>query len=102
MAGEDFGALVLAALREDAGRGDVTTLATVADDARARALITQKEPGVIFGLDVAEATFLALDPGAEFEHLGHEGRWREHGGPVLSATGSARALLTGERTALNF
>jgi nicotinate-nucleotide pyrophosphorylase (carboxylating) len=94
--------LVRAALEEDVGTGDVTTLATVAADARADALITQKAPGAIYGLDVAEAVFAALDPEVRCERLVQEGEWREQGGPVLSISGRARALLTGERTALNF
>jgi nicotinate-nucleotide pyrophosphorylase (carboxylating) len=89
------------ALNEDVGTGDVTTTATVPEDARARGLITQKAPGVVFGLDVAEQTFRALDPEVSFERLVNEGQWRE-GGPVLALTGSARAILTAERTALNF
>jgi nicotinate-nucleotide pyrophosphorylase (carboxylating) len=95
-------ALVERALAEDLGGGDVTTLATVAADARARALIVQKAPGAVYGLDAAEACFSALDPDARFERLVREGRWRDRGGPVLSIDGTARALLTGERTALNF
>jgi nicotinate-nucleotide pyrophosphorylase (carboxylating) len=98
----DIAALVRAALAEDVGAGDVTTLATVAADAPGSALITQKAPGTISGLDAAEATFAALDPGARFERHVREGVWREQGGPVLSISASARALLTGERTALNF
>ena len=69
--------------------------------ARARALITQKAPGVVFGLDAAEATFRALDPGVELERRVQEGVWRD-GGEVLRIEGRARALLSGERTALNF
>jgi nicotinate-nucleotide pyrophosphorylase (carboxylating) len=95
-------ALVRRALDEDIGSGDVTTDATVAADARAQALVTQKAPGTIYGLDAAEASFALLDPGAHFKRLVEEGRWRDEGGPVLSIEGSARALLTGERTALNF
>jgi nicotinate-nucleotide pyrophosphorylase (carboxylating) len=93
--------LAMRALREDVGDGDVTTSATVAVDTRAQALITQKAPGAIFGLDAAEACFALLDPEAHFERLVQEGGWRE-GGPVLSIECSAAALLTGERTALNF
>ena len=89
-------------MAEDVGNGDVTTNATVAVDARARALITQKAPGTIFGLDAAEACFALLDPDVRFERLAQEGIWREQGGPVLSIEGLASALLTGERTALNF
>ena len=99
---EGLRALVRAALAEDVGEGDVTTAATVDPDARALARITQKAPGVIYGLDAAEAVFLALDAAAEIERLVEEGRWREQGGPVLEVRGAAAALLTGERTALNF
>jgi nicotinate-nucleotide pyrophosphorylase (carboxylating) len=109
----DIAALVRTALEEDVGAGDVTTLATVDAGARADALITQKAPGTIYGLDAAEATFALLDPDSRFERLVEEGVWREPGGsppggegtptlPVLRVEGSARALLTGERTALNF
>jgi nicotinate-nucleotide pyrophosphorylase (carboxylating) len=89
------------ALAEDVGTGDVTTTATVDSAARARALITQKAPGVVFGLEVTEAVFAALDPEVEIERLAPEAEWRE-GGPVLRVEGRARALLTAERTALNF
>jgi nicotinate-nucleotide pyrophosphorylase (carboxylating) len=92
---------VARALAEDVGNGDLTTAATVPPDARARARITQKAPGVIFGLDAAEETFRELDPEIQIDRLCHEGQWRD-GGPVLDVEGSARAILTGERTALNF
>jgi nicotinate-nucleotide pyrophosphorylase (carboxylating) len=94
--------LVRAALVEDVGSGDVTTAATVAAEAQARALITQKAPGVIYGLDLAVAVFTALDAEVRCERLVEQGVWREQGGAVLSICGRARALLTGERTALNF
>ncbi len=102
MSDDELTELASRALREDVGGGDVTTVATVAAEARARALITQKAAGAIFGLDVAETCFALLDPDVSFERLAQEGSWREQGGPVLSLEGSARALLTGERTALNF
>jgi len=94
--------LVEAALAEDVGAGDVTATATVDATARGRATITQKAPGVISGLAVAEAVFRRLDPDAAIERLGPEGEWREAGAGVLRVEGSARALLTAERTALNF
>ena len=99
---EELATLVARALAEDVGAGDVTSEATVAADARARALITQKAPGAIYGLEVAEAVFTALDRHARIERLVEEGTWREQGGPVMSIDAGARALLTGERTALNF
>jgi nicotinate-nucleotide pyrophosphorylase (carboxylating) len=102
MTNSDLGVLVERALAEDLGTGDVTTDATVAEEARARARILQKAPGTIYGFDAAEAVFTQLDPDARCERLVQEGVWREEGGPVLSVEGRARALLTGERTALNF
>jgi nicotinate-nucleotide pyrophosphorylase (carboxylating) len=93
--------LVARALAEDVGDGDVTTAATVPDQTRARALITQKAPGVVYGLDPAVQVFTALDPAVTVQRLVDEGRWRE-GGEVLAIEGRARAILTGERTALNF
>jgi nicotinate-nucleotide pyrophosphorylase (carboxylating) len=100
---EDLGieALVARALAEDIGTGDVTTEATVASGARARATITQKEPGVIFGAAVAGAVFRSLDPDARVTELAPEGEWRGPG-PVLEIEGVARALVSAERTALNF
>jgi nicotinate-nucleotide pyrophosphorylase (carboxylating) len=94
--------LVLRALAEDVGDVDVTSEATVPAGTRAVATITQKAPGVVFGLDAAEAAFLALDPDVELQRLGPEGEWREPPAPVLRVTGDARALLAAERTALNF
>jgi nicotinate-nucleotide pyrophosphorylase (carboxylating) len=94
--------LVRAALAEDVGEGDVTTAATVDPVARALATITQKAPGAIYGLDAAEAVFLELDPAAEIDRLAEEGVWREQGGVVMEIRGATAALLTGERTALNF
>lgn len=94
-------AIVARALAEDVGEGDVTTAATVPAGARARAVIIQKAPGVVFGLDLAERTFRALDPEVTVRRLAPEGAWSE-GGPILELEGSARALLTAERTALNF
>jgi nicotinate-nucleotide pyrophosphorylase (carboxylating) len=92
--------LVRRALDEDVGSGDLTTEATVPAGARARARITQKEPGVLYGLDAAELAFALLDAGARFTALAEEGVWRS-GGPVLDVEGEAAALLSAERTALN-
>ncbi len=95
-------ALVKRALDEDIGAGDVTTAATVDAQARAGALVTQKAPGVIYGLEAAETAFALLDPDVQIERLIEEGVWREDGGPVMTVAGRARALLSAERTALNF
>jgi len=94
--------LVARALAEDLGEGDVTSEATVPEEATARARIVQKEPGVVFGLAlVAEAMRRC---GVEHvDNLVVEGQWREEvPAEVLLASGSARALLAAERTAINF
>jgi nicotinate-nucleotide pyrophosphorylase (carboxylating) len=93
--------LIQRALAEDLGSGDRTTEAVVPADARARARIEQKQPGVIAGLDVARAVFERVEPRLRFEALVSEGEWRE-GGPVAEIEGAAAPILTGERVALNF
>jgi nicotinate-nucleotide pyrophosphorylase (carboxylating) len=93
--------LVARALAEDLGAGDITSQAVVPADASATARIMQKQPGVVFGLEVAAEAF--AQAGAEgFEGLQAEGEWRESvPADVALASGSARALLAAERTALN-
>ena len=93
--------LIDRALAEDIGAGDVTTEATVDAGARAQAMITQKEEGVISGLPVAMAVFQRVDPELHVEALCGPGMWRGPGAPVLAVEGSARSILTAERTALN-
>jgi nicotinate-nucleotide pyrophosphorylase (carboxylating) len=94
--------IVHAALAEDVGGGDVTTEATVTPDAVGSAELIVKEPGVVCGLGAAEATFRALDPDIHFEALASDGDLVEPPAVVARVTGSARAILTGERVALNF
>jgi nicotinate-nucleotide pyrophosphorylase (carboxylating) len=93
---------VARALAEDLGGGDLTAEATVPAEARARARIVQKEPGVVYGLGAVEETMRQCGV-EDLDRLLVEGQWRA-GVPaeVLLATGSARALLAAERTALNF
>ena len=99
--GDPLQDLVARALGEDVGAGDITSDAVVPADALARARIVQKQKGVLFGLDAAEETF--RQAGAEsFERLAAEGEWPDEvPSTVARATGSARALLAAERTALN-
>jgi nicotinate-nucleotide pyrophosphorylase (carboxylating) len=93
--------LVKEALAEDVGNGDVTSRLTVPKDAVARARIDQKEPGVIAGLEVAQAVFREVDKSLRFMALTSEGQWTD-GGPVCAIEGNARSILAGERVALNF
>jgi nicotinate-nucleotide pyrophosphorylase (carboxylating) len=94
--------LVARALAEDLGDGDVTAEATVPEETQARARIVQKEPGVVFGLALVAETMRQC--GVEHvDNLVVEGQWREEvPAEVLLASGSARALLAAERTAINF
>ena len=94
---------VLAALAEDLGAGDVTTEATVPEHAVGTGELLVKESGVVCGLRVAESTFRALDPEIRFEALTSDGKTvSEPPSIVARVTGSERAILTGERVALNF
>lgn len=90
------------ALEEDIGPGDVTTNSIVPLDATMRGQIIAKQSGIIAGLDVAEACFRLVDSGVAFTANAGEGE--RVGDRQLSATifGPARAVLTAERTALNF
>ncbi len=94
--------VVYAALAEDVGAGDVTTEATVDGDATGQAELLLKEPGVVCGLEVAEAVFQALDADVRFETLVADGDVVEGPTAVARVEGLERAILTGERTALNF
>jgi nicotinate-nucleotide pyrophosphorylase (carboxylating) len=89
------------ALAEDVGSGDITTNALFPPEARARARLVFREPGLVCGLPVAEAVFRALDPEMCFEAAVGEGQHLQEAGQVAVLEGSARAVLTGERTALN-
>jgi len=94
--------MIAAALREDVGSGDLTTDAIVPAGLRAQAAIVVKAPGVVCGLETALEVFRQLDPQAEMQVHAGDGEWI--GSPpaqVATLRASARAILTGERTALN-
>jgi nicotinate-nucleotide pyrophosphorylase (carboxylating) len=93
--------IIRLALAEDIGRGDITTEATVPANTQARAEIVQKAEGVVCGLPVVKAVFAALDSRVRVEACAEEGSWGERR-VVACMEGPARAILTGERTALNF
>ena len=93
--------LVSQALREDVGDGDVTA-ALVPQDASASAIIITRECGVFCGQAFATATFTALDPDCSIRWSVDDGQMLEAGMTLCTITGKAQALLTAERTALNF
>lgn len=91
------------ALEEDLGRaGDITTTATIPATAGARAVIASREAGVIAGLPLAEAAFHMIAPGLRFIALVGDGGHVNAGDVVAEIEGSARAVLSAERVALNF
>jgi nicotinate-nucleotide pyrophosphorylase (carboxylating) len=94
--------IVRRALAEDLGWGDVTTEATVPADLRARGIILAKSPCVIAGLDVAAEVFTQLDPGCRFDRRKNDSDRCEPGDIVAELHGGAAAMITAERTALNF
>lgn len=94
--------LIRSALDEDVGAGDITSEATVPAERTALARIKAKAPGVIAGLHIAEAVFLAVDPTLDFQAGCTDGARVAPGDHVAVIGGSARALMVAERTALNF
>jgi len=93
--------IVRRALEEDIGTGDLTTEATVPAEATAEAIIHTKEEGVIAGLDAARIVFRTLDPALAFTAAVADGTLVPQGTVIARLAGSARAILMGERTALN-
>lgn len=94
---------VAMSLAEDLGLGgDITTEATIPAGTRAAAVIAARKAGTVAGIQLAKAAFKTLDPLAEFETLIDDGGAVEAGGVIARVSGEARALLTAERTALNF
>lgn len=98
----DLAALIDAALAEDVGSGDWTTLWTVPAERQASARVVAKQDGVISGADVAAAVFRRVDPDLRVEIEAGEGAGVRSGDRVLDVRGRARSILTAERVALNF
>jgi len=99
---EDYRDLVRRALAEDLAGGDVTTDAIFSPNDRARGTFLAKSPCTLAGLDVALEAFSQLDAGVDAAWTFHDGDRCAAGATIGHVTGSARALLSGERTALNF
>jgi nicotinate-nucleotide pyrophosphorylase (carboxylating) len=94
--------IVADALREDVGRLDVTTEATVPPDARGRGVLVAKQDLVVAGLEIARTAFVVLDAASRWESAAREGERVSAGAELARVTGRARGLLTAERVALNF
>lgn len=99
---EEIRRVVQAALAEDVGSGDVTTLATVPEHAIAAGRVVARESLVVAGLALAESAFLELSPAIQIQRLTQDGHRVSPGSALLRLRGPARALLTAERVALNF
>src|SRR6266446_4399422 len=94
--------LVRRALEEDVGSGDATSTATIPPQVSARAHILARQTLVCAGLPIAEKVFRALDPEIRVHCLHNDGSFAEPGAEIVQVMGNARAILTGERTTLNF
>ena len=100
--GFDLDEFVTRVLAEDLGqRGDVTSTATIDDDARFTAAMNARQSMVVAGAEIAAAFFKALDPDVNVEILIDDGTRAEHGTCLMRLAGKARAMLTAERSALN-
>ena len=93
---------VRTALVEDVGSGDATTLSCIPADLKCTASFLTREDCTVAGLPIAQAVFHELDADASFEMLVEEGQDIKAGEVMAVVRGNARALLTGERLALNF
>ena len=102
MSNEALEALVVKALAEDVGSGDATTLSLVPESATVSGDLVSRDAGVVSGVGVASAVFRHLDPQITIKIMVPNGGQIKPGDTVLQVKGRARAVLTGERTALNF
>jgi nicotinate-nucleotide pyrophosphorylase (carboxylating) len=94
--------VILAALQEDKANEDVTTLAIFSTNDQAIGTFLAKENGVVAGLGVVALVFKTIDPSIVFHQLVEDGTVIKKGDRLATVSGSTAALLTGERTALNF
>jgi nicotinate-nucleotide pyrophosphorylase (carboxylating) len=95
-------AIIRRALDEDIGDGDITSEATIPTDLQYEGILLAKAGGVVAGLEVARQVFLAVDPRVRFDASVHDGDTVRQGEVFALVCGPGRALLTAERTALNF
>lgn len=99
---KNFEKVISAALKEDIGKGDVTTDLLIPKKEKAKAYFIAKEDGIITGLDAAKLVFKKLNEKISWKNFVDDGTKVKTGTKIAEVKGSARALLSGERTALNF
>jgi len=99
---ENIDRLIISALQEDISHEDITTNAVIKEYSKGRAKLICKEDGVIAGLKVFERVFLLLDNKIKIDHYFHDGDTVKENDTAALVEGDIRAILSGERTALNF
>ncbi|UCD18734.1 MAG: carboxylating nicotinate-nucleotide diphosphorylase [candidate division WOR-3 bacterium] len=97
-----FLTIIKRALREDIGRGDITTDAIVLENDRALGVIFAKEEGILCGIDIAQNVFKQIDPAIDFQKQMNDGSTLSRGDTIAILIGKASTCLKAERTALNF
>jgi nicotinate-nucleotide pyrophosphorylase (carboxylating) len=102
LAGPELRGLICRALREDLGPGDITSRALIAPGRVITAVVIARQTCVVCGGAIAAHVFRELDPGARIRILVPDGGRARKNAPLMRITGKARAILAGERTALNF
>ena len=99
---EDLKPIIIAALNEDIGSGDITSKATIPENVLGKGNLLIKDEGIIAGIDVAEHVFKTVDNGLIFLKYHEDGDKVKNGDIAATIEGSASSILTAERTALNF
>ena len=94
--------LIMMALEEDIGEGDVTSEFFIPEGRQARALMVVRKEGAVSGMELAKAVFLEVDPNLDVQILVEDGSKVAEGAMLMRIEGKARSILTAERTALNF
>lgn len=94
--------LIIMALKEDIGEGDVTSAYFIPEDKMARAFLSVRHEGVVSGVSIAEKVFSEVDPSLVVQVLVEDGSRVSEGAVLMMIEGKARSILTAERTALNF
>lgn len=94
--------LIMMALQEDIGEGDVTSQYFIPEDRMARAFVTVRREGRVSGVEIAAQVFAEVDPSLEIQILVEDGSKVSEGAMLMQIEGKARSILTAERTALNF